>query len=120
MEEADIALLRKVPIAFLKDDKYGRGVLYADRSRVKPKDRRSMVRTTKQRRTKLVCFFSLGHYGIFSHFVGCRYFLFWKMRAIFYILTVMMESEDAQKNGVVLVANTKVRREWFQFHPYTF
>lgn len=45
LEEADIALLRTVPIAFLHDDKYGRGVLYSDRSRVKPKDRRSMVRT---------------------------------------------------------------------------
>jgi hypothetical protein len=74
MEEADIALLRKVPIAFLKDDKYGRGVLYADRSRVKPKDRRSMVRTTNDG-TKTLCF-SLGHCGIFFSCVYCRYLLF--------------------------------------------
>ena len=36
-----------------------------------------------------------------------------KMRSIFYILTVMMESENSQKNGVVLVANTKVRERMF-------
>jgi hypothetical protein len=45
LEEVDIALLRTAPVAFLHDDKHGRGVIYADRSRVKPKERRSMVST---------------------------------------------------------------------------
>jgi hypothetical protein len=54
LEEADIALLRTVPVAFLHDDKHDRGVLYADRSRVKPKDRRSMVRT-RHKTTDKIC-----------------------------------------------------------------
>jgi hypothetical protein len=48
LEEADIAVLRKVPVALLHDDKYERCVVYVDRSRVEPKDRRSMVRTRQK------------------------------------------------------------------------